>query len=106
MIVLGYASQVKPPIFFTRPRKLIAVCLLLAVAGLETDAKEIRLRNGSISTSLAAKIARQSKLPTNDAAVSGLFLIQFTGPIQSEWREQLSALRVDLLRYVPDDTFV
>lgn len=38
--------------------------------------------------------------------MSGLFLIQFEDSLQAEWREQLSALGVELLRYVPDDAFI
>ncbi len=68
-------------------------------------AKLIRLRTISIST--ASNSAPLFVQATNTTApVSGLFLIQFTGPIQPEWRPQLAGLGVDLLTYVPDDTFV
>lgn len=37
---------------------------------------------------------------------TGLWLIQFRDAPRPEWREQLRALGVELLRYVPDDAFV
>src|SRR5207244_3378424 len=39
-------------------------------------------------------------------AVSGLFLVQFTAPPTPEERSQLAAMGVDLLHFVPNDTFV
>ena len=38
--------------------------------------------------------------------MSGLFLIQFSRPPGREAREQLAGMGVDLLRYVPEDTFI
>ena len=37
---------------------------------------------------------------------SGLYLIQFTGPLEPGQRTQLRALGVELLKYVPDDAFI
>ncbi len=46
-----------------------------------------------------------SKLAANER-VSGLQLIQFRAKLTPEWRELLQANGVDLLHYVPDDTFI
>jgi hypothetical protein len=66
--------------------------------------KTIRLRNETISTPLKANTALQTLAA--EPATSGLFLIQFSDRLQPEWREQLRTMRVELLRYVPDDAFV
>ncbi|HMJ88297.1 MAG TPA: S8 family serine peptidase, partial [Candidatus Acidoferrum sp.] len=71
------------------------------------NASEIRLRNERIAT--PDKVA----LPSGAAAAkslelphSGLFLIQFTGAPRSEWLQQLRALGVSMVQYVPDNAFV
>ena len=43
---------------------------------------------------------------TSDAAVSGLFIIQFNDRLETEWRRQLHGLGVELLRFVPEDAFI
>jgi len=104
--VLGYDCCVKSKSFAARFRKMIVVCLVFACVNIETEARQIRLRNGAILTSPPTKATGFVGNQTNEPAVSGLFLIQFTDPLQSAWRGQLSAMRVSLLRYVPDDAFV
>jgi len=82
---------------------LVLAGLLLLGGGFGASAKPIRLRNGFISTtsnSLTAEIS------TNTAPVSGLYLIQFTGPVKPVWRSQLAADGVDLIKHVPDNAFV
>src|SRR5262245_1492152 len=67
--------------------------------------KQIHLRNERIQTSpVSQAAAAASALPEGPA--SGLFLIQFTNQVQSEWQAQLQSMGVELLRYVPDDAFV
>ena len=66
--------------------------------------KLIRLRNQPITPKTAESL--ELKQGDADANTSGLFLIQFSGPITAESRAQLADLGVDLLHYVPDDTFV
>src|SRR5437773_8753790 len=81
------------------------ICLLMggAVSVLAQD-KVIRLRNQAISTPPKAAAALQSKAVEPPA--SGLFLVQFIDRLQPTWREQLRQMRVELVRYVPDDTFI
>ena len=90
---------------------LTATWLLLA-CGSNAESRFIRLRNEIIDTAFAPAAA--TALPgtrtvagsKNQAAVSGLFLIQFRDHPRPNWRAELSAAHVDLLQYVPDDTFV
>lgn len=78
---------------------LFGTCLLAAFS---SSAKPIRLEAEIIQpTAKRALTAAEEKAPAE-----GLSLIQFTGPLKPEWREQLEALGVNLLRYVPEDAFV
>lgn len=85
---------------------LLATALFLSVTHLAAQGKQIRLRNETIQTArptpgtLAAQPALVS--PGNGR----LLLIQFSGPVESQWRQQLQQLGVDLLRYVPEDAYV
>lgn len=83
---------------------LLTGCLLLLMAG-NASAKSIRLRNAIISPP-AAKVATTNLAGAIPQSVSGLYLIQFSGPVQPEWRQQLANMGVELLVYVPDDAFV
>ena len=67
--------------------------------------KFIRLRNELITTEPAAPAARAAAKNAAPLA-GGLVLIQFTETVKPEWREELQALGVTLLHYVPDDAFV
>jgi hypothetical protein len=80
--------------------------LLLVFARPAVEAKPIRLRIGVISTEAAQPAISQAKSALPQPPVSGLFLVQFSSPPGRETREQLAAIGVDLLHYVPEDTFV
>jgi hypothetical protein len=82
---------------------VLGLLLLFSVSAAPT--KLIRLRNQPISPK-SAKSLEPQQATTLSANASGLFLIQFAGPVSAEARDQLAALGVDLLHYVPDDTFV
>jgi hypothetical protein len=85
---------------------LILICLLSVVASVTSPGKSIRLRNETITPDAASGQATASATPVSEPPTSKLFLIQFTQPVQPAWREQLRALGVELLRYVPEDAFV
>ncbi len=90
------------------PRRVwgvVAAFLLYACAVGQAQAKPIRLRNGTILPDASDAPAAASRRATN-AATSGLFLIQFRAPPGAEARAQLAATGVDLLQYVPEDTFL
>src|SRR5262249_19004966 len=89
---------------FSRPAcgaMLLSIAFLYPVSAAPT--KIIRLRSQPIPPKSAKKLELKQTLNSNS---SGLFLIQFSGPLTADARNQLAALGVDLLHYVPDDTFV
>jgi len=69
------------------------------------QAKPIRLRAGVLEPA-ETRSAVAPHGSTAPGAVSGLFLVQFTGSCEPGWREALAARGVHLLRYIPDDAFV
>src|SRR5579871_5455718 len=80
-------------------------CLSFALCE-QTQAGHIRLRNGDIDTDDATNSVAMAKLSKVQGSVSGLYLVQFSGPLDQSQREQLKAAGVDLLKYVPDDSFI
>jgi hypothetical protein len=79
----------------------VAICGCFPFSLQAAAAKKIRLRNEIITTSPAAKTGQAAH-----PVVSGLFLVQLTGPPDQLWRAQLQQLNVTLLRSVPEDAFV
>lgn len=84
---------------------LALACFTLFQFPFGSEAKPIRLRTGIISTP-ARKTAQTAMpaIPTSPA--SGLFLVQFSTEPTPESRMQLAASGLELLRYIPEDTFV
>src|SRR5438477_10728398 len=80
------------------------VCLFISVFVALAQDKVIRLRNETILTPPKAAAALEAQLA--ESAATGLFLVQFNDRFQPAWREQLRRMRVELVRYVPDDAFV
>src|SRR5437867_13340376 len=72
----------------------------------DAETKLIRLRNEVITTATPAKGVARLQAPIAEPAVSGLYLVQFTNHIEAAWGDQLRAIGVNLLHYVPDDAFV
>src|ERR1041384_5553769 len=68
--------------------------------------KPIRLRNEFSSPSASPEKAAANPGKDKDQIITGLRLVQFTGPFQSSWEAQLQGLGVQLLRYVPEDAFI
>jgi len=69
-------------------------------------AREIRLRSGFIDPDAAANRLVMEANTRSGASLSGLFLIQFSGPVGRTRRAALRAAGVELLQYVPDDAFI
>jgi len=78
------------------------VTLLLALDTSGAQFKPIRLRN---QAPLKPVTRAQSSSPSA-IGTSGLFLIQFTSPPNGQARAQLMSAGVDLLHYVPTDTYL
>lgn len=78
--------------------------------GAPFKAKVIHLRNETIQTGAGSKANAhgQGRGGGGEATkpVSGLYLIQFTAPVQEAWSQTLSQRGVKLLRYVPEDSFI
>src|SRR6266699_4133946 len=81
-----------------------AVCLLIGAVSVCAQDKVIRLRNQAIST--PPKPAAGLQPQAVESTASGLFLVQFNDRLQPAWSEQLRQMRVELIRYVPDDAFI
>ncbi len=81
-------------------------CLVAASAAPASQIRFIQLRNAIIPTKPSKAADQSSAAFAPQAPVTGLFLIQFQGPVQPEWREQLASLGVALLEPVPTHAFV
>src|SRR6266540_1565808 len=82
----------------------VIISVLIGGPVVSAENKVIHLRNETISTPPKASVRTQAL--ASEAAASGLFLVQVNGHLTPAWREALRSLRVELLRYVPDDAFV
>ena len=85
---------------------LLAGLVLFTSYAAAAQNKEIRLRNGIISTLPGAKTATKNSALPVQAPVSGLYLIQLENHLTPSERIQLQTLGVILLKYVPDDAFI
>jgi len=102
---LSYDREVKSWLRLHHPFGAVVFCLLLAFSAPGAPGKLIRLRNQTIPPRFAKSLEPPNTLAPN-STLSGLFLLQVTGPLAAEARSQLAAVGVDVLHYVPDDTFV
>ena len=78
----------------------------LTVCAATAQNKHIRLRNETIATESRGKQTVVERVQPDDQAVTGLFLLQLEDRLQPSWRTDLRALRVELVRYIPEDPFV
>ena len=69
-------------------------------------AKSIRLRNETIETDSVTNRAALAGQLRAKVVTTGLYLLQFTGPLEPGQRAELKKLGVELLQYVPEDAFV
>jgi subtilisin family serine protease len=100
-----------------KPLNLLAIRGVILAAGLSLlpfiaagQTRHIRLRNETIATTPAAKLAPAAQFQAQGLSAqkpaSGLFLVQFENPLPLARRAELRALGVELLKYVPDDAFI
>jgi hypothetical protein len=84
------------------------IAMLMLATSLQAAGKSIRLRSRQIDTATAPSMVIRSRVAPQGAAVqfSGLHWVQFSGPFDSKWRDELSAFGVELLHYVPEDAFL
>lgn len=80
------------------------------LAGGIAASPQIRLKNGSIVPSLCTPNARpsaiQSSSQVSNEPVSGLWLLQLTGPWEAPWKSELRTRGVELVQYIPDNSFI
>ena len=100
-----------------RIRPIVTVVLLLVAllsAGNGQASSSIHSLPGSIRLKAATFVPGQSAAPAIPANLSsagyaegqrGYYLVQFRSPVQQAWKNQLGALGVDVLDYVPDFAF-
>ena len=74
--------------------------------GMGVEAKSIRLRNDLIQTDSPGNRAAMAGLMHSKQAASGLYLIQFNGPLEPARRAELRKAGVELIKYVPEDSFI
>ena len=83
------------------PDCLIAAFFFFSVTTFGAQYKPVRLRNQLDGQPIGRPLARVASVTG-----SGLFLVQFNQPPDREARVRLAAAGVELLHYVPQDTFL
>src|SRR5687768_17230755 len=83
-------------IVVVKSRHFVAFAVFLATLSL--SAKPIKLRTQTVDSQQVGEAALDNH--------RGLLLVQLKGPIQAEWRAELSQIGTHLLQYVPDDAFI
>ncbi|MEZ4869434.1 MAG: Ig-like domain-containing protein [Caldilineaceae bacterium] len=80
---------------------------LLAAPGAQPTATPIRLKAGILTPGEADNVVAASGLTINGYAAGqrGYYIVQFHGPVQQSWKEQVSATGAQLLGYLPDYAF-
>ncbi len=96
-------------VFIVYSRWFLILCLGLFAASMEANGpKYIRLRNETIATPSVTAQSRAARPALSIPAMEepGLVLVQFTDRMDPSWREELTALGMQLLHFIPDDAFV
>lgn len=84
-------------------RGILLFGLAVLTTSLQAAERKILLRNATIDTSAPKQKGFRAASATPS---SGLYLVQLTGDLPSDWRDQLRALNVEIARPVPHDAFV
>jgi len=84
----------------------MVVALFLFQLAVSGEARVIRLHNELIDPDSGTNRAVLAAALHARTAVTGLFLIQFNGPLDAARRTELRAAGVELLEYVPENAFV
>jgi len=88
---------------------LFAVGLFIFELAAVGEARSIRLRNAIIETDSVTNpvpVALAAIPSQTQAAVSGLYLVQFNGALEPARRAEMQRAGIELLQYVPDDAFI
>lgn len=87
-------------------RLFFVAAFLLGTAAAFAESKVVRLRNERIETPDKVQQPVQSLAQNPALAHTGLFVLQFDGPVQAAWSTELKKRGVTLVRYVPDHAFI
>jgi len=82
------------------------VVLLWVLPTFICEAKSIRLRHEMIDTDTGLNRAVLAGQMRAQIPTTGLYLIQCDGPLASEQRNEMKKAGVELIQYVPDDTYI
>jgi hypothetical protein len=85
---------------------LLAAGIFYIQWGSISEAKSIWLHNEIIDADSGSSRAEMAAAKTSKAAASGLYLVQFSGSLEPARRAALQKLGVELIQYVPDDTYI
>ena len=77
----------------------------MAFGSSQAAEKKIRLVNELITTQTPVAAAGP-QVQLAEAPAQGLYLIQFRDRYDTAWGDQLKNLKVELIRYIPDDAFI
>jgi len=96
-----------------------AAVLLFIAPTVSSVAAPVRLQNATIDTAparteFAKTLSEESKfakglsasLDAKPADKAHPYLVQFSGPIQEDWKKSLRKIGVEIVGYVPDDAFL
>jgi hypothetical protein len=80
---------------------------LAAPATLANQAAPIRLKAATFTPTLGQLPAIQPNLAGAESVRGrpGYYLIQFRGPVQQTWKDQVAAVGIELLDYIPDNAY-
>jgi hypothetical protein len=98
------------------PKLLLVVALVVVVAVLGTAAAPaaqqqlaapIYLRAGVFTPARGEALSLAAGLSVSDYAPNqaGYYLLQFRGPVEQAWKDEMAALGIELLDYIPDFAF-
>lgn len=89
---------------------LAALFILISLSGAPTlraqqpRQRPLRLVSGTIIPTRENSI-HSPDAPQLETATRGYYLVQFSGPVREEWKQELTAAGAEILAYVPDYAF-
>src|SRR5687767_11556491 len=92
--------------FWSGPFCRVLILFWLVTFSFTAVAKPIRLRTGTIEPHDQQGLAQAQALEAQRPPITGLYLVQLRDNPPQDWRAHLRAVGAQLLRYVPEDTFV
>ncbi|WP_415713672.1 S8 family serine peptidase [Maridesulfovibrio sp.] len=79
---------------------ILFTAMTILIISPHVDAEKLRLHNQNITPDT------EQLLPTNNDLQIEYYIVQFSGPVQEQWKSELTRIAVDILDYVPDFAFI